>query len=155
MFSTLRLSEIAVSTFLLLKAFMQYAADPDWWIYVPIYSLGAVLCLIQIPKNGIWRLLSALVIVTGALHVVFIAWSIRHASSAVLSEQFDEGRHILATATAVVMVTNVRLYTAQYNSVLAYLRTLILIVVLLSTIPSIAFSLCFYSTTLPYCPYLY
>lgn len=69
---------------------MQFQLDPDWWIYVPLYALGAALCVIQLPKSGIWRLLSAIVIVLGGLHVAFIAWSIRHASRAVLTERFYE-----------------------------------------------------------------
>uniref|UniRef100_A0A915B778 Uncharacterized protein n=1 Tax=Parascaris univalens TaxID=6257 RepID=A0A915B778_PARUN len=134
---------------------IQFQWDPDWWIYVPLYALGAALCIVQVPKSGIWRLLSAIVIVLGGLHVAFIAWSIRHASRAVLAERFYEARYIALCATSVAMVTSARLRTGEYKNIFAYLRTMILLVVLLSTIPALMFSTCFYVGKLPYCSYMY
>lgn len=68
---------------------------------------------------------------------------------------YFQGRYIALCATSVAMVASVRLRTSEYNNIFAYLRTTILLVVLLSTIPALMFSMCFYLGKLPYCSYLY
>lgn len=58
---------------------------------------------------------------------------------------------MLALAAAVTMVTGIRLRTGEYGGIFACIRTLLLIVVLMITLPAIAYSLCYYSESIPYC----
>ncbi|VDD91157.1 unnamed protein product [Enterobius vermicularis] len=84
--------ELVISAVLLISAYLQFTRDPDWWIYVPIYGLGAALCLFPAQNSVWWRFSSAVVIVFGGLQIAFISWSLWHVSKIALSEKFEEVR---------------------------------------------------------------
>lgn len=126
----------------------------DAWIYTWLTGSAAILLVINKPQCPYWRLSTAIVIVMGALETCFLAWSLHTVESGPLlahNHALPEGRNILLTALATSVTISSRLQSAQHNSLISYVRSLILVVALAGLIPILGYSSCFYSHTLPYC----
>uniref|UniRef100_A0AC34FE94 Uncharacterized protein n=1 Tax=Panagrolaimus sp. ES5 TaxID=591445 RepID=A0AC34FE94_9BILA len=126
----------------------------DAWIYTWLTGAAAVLLLLNRPRCPYWRFSTAVIIVLGALETVFLAWSLHTVESGPLiahSHALPEGRNILLTALATTVTISSRLHSAHHDSMISYVRTLILFVALIGLIPIVGYSACFYSKTLPFC----
>ncbi|MFH4974881.1 hypothetical protein AB6A40_001590 [Gnathostoma spinigerum] len=120
-----RLLSISTSLILLAKASFQYRTDADWWLYVPIYLLSAVLNLIPCNRKPWWRLFTSVIIVVGCAQIAFLVWSFRRVAHSLLQEEFKEARNILPLAVGVFVLTTGRLINHQHTSFLSYFRILI------------------------------
>uniref|UniRef100_A0A0N5ALX0 PGAP2 factor n=1 Tax=Syphacia muris TaxID=451379 RepID=A0A0N5ALX0_9BILA len=143
-----RVLQFSFSSFLLYKAVMQFLTDPDWWIYVPFYACGAILCIFPLPKSSIWRTFSALVVVLGGLQVLFTSWSLWRISGITDFEPFSESRHVALTAAAVSLTCGTRLSTIQCKSCVSYLRALVLLTILISSLTAFGYTE-LYSANIP------
>uniref|UniRef100_A0A915PTC4 Transmembrane protein n=1 Tax=Setaria digitata TaxID=48799 RepID=A0A915PTC4_9BILA len=133
--------EFSISTVLLYKAATQIQSEEDSGICIPaLYALGACVCLFQAPANIIWRLATVIVILLGTSAVAFLLWTVHHLTDVITTESFEQDTDIFLTATAVAMTCGVRLRTAQYTNIFAYLRTALLLVALSIAFLGMAYS---------------
>ncbi|EFO28362.1 hypothetical protein LOAG_00139 [Loa loa] len=137
--------ELPLCSLLLYKAASQVQNDEDWWICVPVYALGAILCLLQTPTSIIWRTASAVVILFGSILIAFLIWTANHLADVITTEPFDQCSDIFLMAAAVAMTCGVRLRSVQHATVFAYLRTALFLVALSVAFLGLVYSLCFYT----------
>jgi len=156
-----RCANLAMATFFLLAASVQLN-DDDWWLWVPIYGVPCILttAIVLNPKvvdNHLWRLFCACTIVFDLIHLLYLFWVV----SDILSYgfvrnplEFEEGRECAGLAIVVIWTIICRMTATNLASIVRHVRLLIFGAILLSCLPLLAWSACFFETgynSVPYC----
>ncbi|CAI5437895.1 unnamed protein product [Caenorhabditis angaria] len=137
---SLRFIESVTGVGLLAHAIYQFQFNPSWYVYSPIYGLAAILAFIQLPQNSVWRLLSAVSVISGGALSAFLLWTFLTIDSTP-SLDLEEAKNLLPVALGAFLSTFIRISSDETTRPVHYVRNFILTSVLLISAVSLLFSI--------------